>query len=198
MEIPLNIELTDDVIGKMAARRRLAAGKWFAFLIQPGAERKISEKKHLMLNMQLAPLRNPDDQTTQTGPMVRHNLVMPWKNPNEPTHEPPNTSGLCLSFCRAIYGNEVPKFPFKDSKRGGRWFYQDREVNEQDIDDLRKEVGLIVSTKLLEFWRNPELLSGHRIFGYTKHEGDFTSLDKVAYELPKGQQLAHEKEFVVD
>ncbi len=201
--LPEDIDLTDDVVAKFSKRRRLREKQWFAFQIQPGVEKTASGKGHLMLVMQCAPMTDPEDGSSTTTPMVRNNLCLPFFNPlftseDGKAHEVPDTAGLCLGFVRAIIGPEIPKYPFRDKKLGNRWVFNGEQIADEEVDEKKKEVNSMVAEILRRWWKDPTDLEGHRFYGLTKHEGDFCSIDRVAYELPPDATLCPPDKFLAD
>lgn len=191
--LPSNISFTEEDIQAASVRPELKEG-WYQFLIK-SPENDVADSGHLQTKMQLKPLKVEGDPDSTMGISVRNNLFHPFRNPDREDHKPPNTAGLCHSFYRACFGNEIPDYPRMINKK----WYLDGELlsTEEEVQGARVEANRATFEKSQEIWVDPTLLENHAIYGYAYKNGEYLNAKNFCAELPEGETLVDPEEAIV-
>lgn len=189
--IPDAIDYNDDDVARVGKKASLSPGnRRFAII---NAERDVSKNDHLMINIECAALKDPEDAGTKIKPTIRHRLTLPITNPTAANHKAPNTSGFCYAFLRAIeFGkdtpDEVPAKPFRNS--GDAMEFEGHEV--ADKDEL-KEAYATCNRKMLgalkSIWADPTILIDYVFYGCVEENGDYSNIGDVWADLPSDEEL---------
>jgi hypothetical protein len=180
------ISYDKDLTLRAAAKRMLPKDIWARFVIT-NVENKVSEGTgHMMLVLKCAPLKDPDDIESKTGPSVRYNVVLPFKNPELESHEPPNTASMMPQVLRAIYGTEgddgIPEFPVRGKDK--KLTYRGEEIDDSEEQEKREEVITKTFDKLIALHDAPDQLLNETFYAKVGIRGDFNTFATMAYTLP--------------
>lgn len=184
--VPDEIDFNDSDVANANKRRQLSptGNKRRIRFVVTNADKKVSEEKGtMMLILTCAPLRDPDNAESKGSPTVRHSLIIPKRNKDFPGHTAPNTMGLCHGYYSAVDEEmlDYPRFD-KDSKV---YLFNDEELEKDDVEEKRLEVGRAVADKLAEDWKNPANRIDDAFFAEVIENKGFTNLRSLSAELPE-------------
>lgn len=189
--VPTNISYTDDEIAKASSRPTLNPG-WYRFLIR-NAENTVSENKgHIMTNITLAPLTDPDDAATFSSPTIRHNIVWPFKNPEYDGHKAPNTTGICHNFLRAVLPDEIHDYPRKVDRV---LTYKGEAIPSDEEASCRMEVTRSVFEYGKKVLGDPEVLNDNVVYAEVYQNGEYLNARNFRAELPEEAVLVSPEDF---
>lgn len=193
----IDLQYSTDDVRKATYRPMLSLG-WKRFVVVD-AERKNSKTTgHLMLQLQVAPLDGPGDDAEAHEPHAFNNIVLPFKNPKVPGHEPPNTSYPCRIFLRALTPEDFPPVPLR--KGNGMWETHEGEIltDPEEVDRRKEQQTTLIFERLKEYWSNPTALVGETFYANVVQNGKYRNLDDVQAEPPGDAEVEFNPETFKD
>lgn len=187
--IPTSISFTDEDIARGAARDTLAQG-WFRFVVV-ASDRKVSERGKnpgsLMIQRQVAALSDPEDANSAVRPYLYDNLILPFANEEVAGHTAPKTAGLMADALRAMFPEEIPAMPRRNTE--GHLEFNGAVIDKSEEQAKRQEVMALVYEKLRTLWEDPQTLVGCAYYAEVYENDGYRNLRKPCAELPDGVSL---------
>lgn len=190
-DLPDEISFTESDVARMSVRRTLNEG-WYRFIITD-AKKKEAASGNLMLAVECAPLKDPEDANSKGTPTLRHNVILPFPNPNIEDHVAPDTGGIVRSFVLAIEGvaGVIPRYD-KETKT----FLINGDPVEKEVAATRnKEIDRAAMVAVQGYWKEPMQLNDCVFYAQVYQNGEFTNLKRLSNVLPDDAELVDPKNF---
>lgn len=192
IRIPETLNFTDQDIADAAARDQLNDG-WYR-VVTVSAERSISKPSanaknpgSFVIKRQVAALEDPNDASTTVKPYLYDNLTLPFVNEEVQGHTKPNTQWLMYRALRAMFPDEIPEAPRRNSE--GQIEFNGSIIEKEDEAAATQEVMTSVFEKCKALWEDPTQLVGQAYYAEVFTNGEYKNLRNPSQELPADAEL---------
>ena len=179
MSDKIKISYSEKDVTQSLKKTQLKLGA-YAGVVQSAQER-VSKNGHLMVELTLAPLRDPDDMDSQEKPIIRNNIILPFKNPENADHVPmdPDTA-LSLNHAAwcALFPEEHPRMPMYQ-KDTDTWYFKGEEISAEDVPAKRHLVATQVFERSEAAWNDPEILEEKFVYFTVIQNGDYRNVGRM-------------------
>lgn len=181
-------------------RKTYAAGWHMGPVVNAYAEASEKNGNYKIVTTMAALKDHKDPASLIPSPTVRHYVTLPFENTSFKDHKPPKTGPLTISNMRGYFGVEtIPFFPSLD-KENDVWMFNGEIISPEDVTEKREEVATLAFHKALDVYKDPSMLvrPDFGLYFEVKHDGGFSSVNKIRQSLPDGVTCVPGENILVD
>jgi hypothetical protein len=182
------------VVERASTRKSYVNGWYRVRCTQAKRQEPHEESGNHRGDLNFAPLRKDD---TEAKPGMRFFITYPLENEDIPNHEAPETEWQTIPLVQALFPKECPLFPRTD-KKTQKLMFKGKVADKANTKELTEEASIACLDKLVALEKDPEPYVGKECYlqVYYKEGNDYPQLGKFCTELPAGETLVPEDEWM--